>query len=59
MVNPDSPTFKFSEKIGWIAGKIIRYALISSGIILFSSLLKNKRPSHITPSNPPSQPPSL
>jgi len=54
MVNPDSPTFKFSEKIGLVVGTMIRYALIGSGIILLSSLLKikNKRPSNTTPNGP-------
>lgn len=61
MVNPDSPAFKFSEKIGLFIGKTIRYALIGSGIILLGGLLKNIRPSHshTTPNNPPSTPPSL
>ena len=59
MVNPDSPAFKFSEKIGFFIGITIRYALIGSGIILLGGLLKNIRPSHTTPNNPPSTPPSL
>ena len=28
MVNPDSPTFKISEKVGLIIGKGIRYILV-------------------------------
>lgn len=59
MVNPDSPAFKFSEKIGLFIGLTIRYALIGSGIILLGGLLKNIRPSHTTPNNSPSTPPSL
>jgi hypothetical protein len=59
MVNLDSPAFKFSEKIGLFIGLKIRYALIGSGIILLGGLLKNIRPSHTTPNNPPSNPPSL
>lgn len=59
MVNPDSPAFKFSEKIGLFIGQTIRYALIGSGIILLGGFLKNIKPSHITPNNPPPPPPSL
>ena len=36
MVNQDSPTFK-----GLFIGITIRYALIGSGIVLLSGLLKN------------------
>lgn len=49
MVNPESPTFKFSEKIGLVVGKMMRYALIGSGIVILSSLLKNNRLSNTTP----------
>ena len=59
MVNPDSPAFKFSEKIGLFIGTTIRYALIGSGIILLGGWLQNMRPSQTTPNNPPSNPPSL
>jgi hypothetical protein len=59
MVNPDSPAFKFSEKIGVFIGTKIRYALIGSGIILLGGFLKNIRPSPTTPNNPPSTQPSL
>lgn len=54
MVNPDSPAFKFSEKIGFLIGKAMRYALIGTGIVLLGGLLKNISPSHTTPNKPPS-----
>ena len=59
MVNPDSPAFKFSEKIGLFINTMIRYALIGSRIILLGGLLKNIRPSHTTPNKSPSSPLSL
>ena len=58
MVNLDSPVFKFSEKIGLVIGTTIRYTLIGSGIIFLGGLLKNIKPSHSIPNNPPSPPPN-
>lgn len=52
MVNPDSPAFKFSEKIGLVIGKMMRYALIVSGIAILASILKNSKLSNNSPSKP-------
>ena len=56
MVNPDSPTFKISEKIGLIIGTAIRYALFGSAIVLLGGLIKNINPSYSAPNRPPSNP---
>lgn len=42
MVNLDSPTFKFSEKIGLVIGTMMRQVLICNEIALLDSKLKNK-----------------
>lgn len=42
MVNPESPTYKASERIGIIIGKIIRYALISSGFFILGGIFTKK-----------------
>jgi len=34
MVNSSSPTFKFSEKVGLLIGRGIRYSIVA-GVILF------------------------
>lgn len=39
MVNPNSPTFKLSEKLGLILGKGIRYMFVGGIIVLLSNKL--------------------
>jgi hypothetical protein len=45
MVNPESPTFKVSEKIGRIIGIALRYAVIGSGLFILGGLFKKNKPS--------------
>ena len=53
MVNPESPSFKFSERVGFIIGKGIRY-LIVGGVILYIG----KKAGRVTPTKPtPNSPP--
>ena len=40
MVNPESPTFKFFEKIGLLIGKGIKIAVISGAILVLGGKLK-------------------
>jgi len=56
MVNPDSPTFKFSEKIGLIIGKGIRYILVGGVIVFLGGKLGGSKPSPPV-SNPPAPSP--
>ena len=39
MVNSHSPAFKFSEKLGFIIGKGIRYMIVGGVIVLLSNRL--------------------
>jgi hypothetical protein len=50
MVNPDSPTFKISEKIGLIIGKGIRYILMGGVIIFIGGKLGSSKPNPPAPS---------
>jgi len=52
MVNPDSPSFKFSEKIGLIIGKGIRYILVGGVVVFLGGKLGGSKPSQAVP-NPP------
>ena len=56
MVNPDSSAFKFSEKIGLIIGKGIRYLLVGGVIVFLGGKLGGSKPSQPAP-NPPAPPP--
>lgn len=56
MVNPDSPTFKISEKIGVIIGKGIRYILVGGVFIFIGGKLGGSKPSQPVP-NPPAPSP--
>lgn len=59
MVNPNSPTFKFSEKVGLIIGKGIRYIIVGGIIVFLGGKLKNSNPSKAVPNpQPPTVPPS-
>ena len=49
MVNPNSPAFKFSEKVGLLIGKGIRYIIMGSVIIFLGGKFGDSNP-------PPSQP---
>lgn len=51
MVNPNSPTFKLSEKLGLILGKGIRYMFVG-GIVVF---LGNKLSRSNSVPNPPAR----
>ena len=53
MVNPDLPIFKFSEKIGLIIGKTIRYIIVGGVVVFLGEKIKGSKPSQPV-SNPPS-----
>jgi hypothetical protein len=53
MVNPESPTFRFFEKVGYISGKLIRVILIGTAIRFVSKKLGGFMP---IPTQPPTQP---
>jgi len=56
MVNPNSPTFKFSEKIGLIIGKGIRCLLVGGVVVFLGGKLGGSKPSQPAP-NPPAPSP--
>jgi hypothetical protein len=56
MVNPDSPAFKLSEKIGFLIGKGIRYMIIGGVVIYLGGKLSGSKQSYPVP-NPPAPPP--
>ena len=53
MVNPDSPTFQFSEKVGLLIGKVIRYAIVGAAVVFIGGLINGPKPSHKVPNPPP------
>lgn len=54
MVNPDSPSFKFGEKIGLLIGKGIRYIVVGGVVIFISGKLGGSKPSQAPTTPPPS-----
>jgi hypothetical protein len=56
MVNPDSPIFKFSEKIGLFVGKGIRYIVVWGFIVFIGSFFGSSNPSPEGPKPPAPQP---
>jgi hypothetical protein len=58
MVNPDSPTFKLSEKIGLIVGKVIRYVIVGGVIVFLGGKLGGSKPSQPVPNPPPGSGPA-
>jgi hypothetical protein len=58
MVNPDSATFKFSEKIGLILGKVIRYIIVGGIVVFLGGIINGSKPSQPVPNPPaPTSPP--
>ena len=58
MVNSNSSAFQFSEKIGVIIGKGIRYMVIGGAIIFLGRNFGSSRPSQPAPNpNPPAPSP--
>ena len=55
MVDPNSPTFKFSEKVGLIIGKGIRYMILGGIIVFLGGKINTSKPSP-KPSAPPQAP---
>jgi hypothetical protein len=55
MVNPDSSTFKWSEKFGLIIGKGIRYLIVAGVIVLLGGKMNGSKRSQPVP-NPPAPP---
>jgi len=58
MVNPDSPAFKISEKVGLIIGKGIRYLIVGGVIVFLGGKLGGSKPSHPVPNPGPGPSPS-
>jgi hypothetical protein len=59
MVDPNSPAFNYSERIGRIIGKIIKYLVVSGVIILIGDKLGGSKPSQLVPNPAPKAPPSF
>lgn len=57
MVDSNSPAFNYSEKIGLIIGKGIRYVIVSGVIIFLGGKLGGSKPSQPV-TNPTPPPPS-
>lgn len=53
MTNPNSPVFRYSEKIGMVLGRIVRYIITGSIIIYIGGKLggSNSNPNPV--GNPP------
>lgn len=53
MVNSNSPTFKFSEKIGLIFVKGIRYMIMGGVVVFINGRLVGSQPFQPVPNLPP------
>jgi len=58
MVNPNSKTFQFFEKVGYVGGRLIRYAVCAAAIGLLGTILGKKALDSPSKPNVPSSPPS-
>ena len=58
MVDPNSPAFNFSEKIGLVIGKVIRYILIGGVVVFMGGKLGGSKSSQPVPNPPGPTPPS-
>lgn len=58
MVNSNSPVFNFSEKIGLVIGKGVRYIIIGGVIVFMGGKLGGSKPSQPVPNPPGPTPPS-
>lgn len=58
MVDPNSPAFNFSEKIGLVIGKGIRYIIICGVVVFMGGKLGGSKPSQPVPNPPGPTPPS-
>ena len=56
MVNPDSPSFRISEKIGIIIGKGIRYVIVGGIVFILTGKIRGSKAPSSVPS-PPAPPP--
>jgi len=56
MGNPDSPSFKFSEKIGLIIGRGTRYILVGEVVVFLGGKLGGSKPSQPVPKPPAPSP---
>jgi hypothetical protein len=59
MVDSNSPVFNYSEKIGLIIGKVIRYIVVSEVIIFIGRKLGGSKTSQPVTNPPPTAPPSF
>ena len=53
MVNPNSPAYTFSEKVGLVIGKAIRYFIIGGIAIFIGGKLNGSTQSQPRPVSPP------
>ena len=58
MVNTNSPAFNFSEKIGLVIGKGIRYIIIGGIVVFMGGKLGGSKPSQPVPNPPGPTPPA-
>jgi hypothetical protein len=59
MVDSNSPIFNYSEKIGLIVGKGIRYIVVSGIVLFIGGKLGGSKPSQPVTNPPPPAPPSF
>jgi hypothetical protein len=52
MVNQNSPTFRYSEKMGFVVGKIIRYIAVGTIITLIDKSLGGSKRAQPIPNSP-------
>jgi hypothetical protein len=57
MVDSNSPAYKFSEKVGLVIGKGIRYILIGGIVVFLGGKLGGSTPSQPSQPAPPPAPP--
>jgi hypothetical protein len=53
MVNSNSPVYKFSEKVGLVVGKSIRYIVIGGIAVFIGGKLGGSTPSQPAPASSP------
>lgn len=58
MVNTNLPAFNFSEKIGLVIGKGIRYIIIGGIVVFMGGKLGGSNPSQPVPNPPGPTPPA-
>ena len=56
MVDPNSPAFNLSEKIGLVIGRVIRYIIIGGVVVFMGGKLRGSKPVPNRPGPTPHSP---